>query len=130
MGYDLEREGLDEPTTLGDLTRLVASFRDERDWAQFHNPKDLAVSITIEAAELLEIFQWKSPADVTSHLAGGGSDRVREEVADIVIYCLSMSDALGFDLSEAIQAKLAANAEKYPVEKSRGNAKKYTELER
>ena len=119
----------DADTTLQQLKDLVAAFRDERDWAQFHNPKDLAVSISIEAAELLELFQWKGEDEVERITDDPEwQERLREEVADIVVYCLNMSDTVGVDLSEAIIEKLRKNSEKYPVEKARGNAKKYTEI--
>ena len=119
----------DAQTTLAELKVRVAEFRDERDWKQFHNPKDLAVSISIEAAELLELFQWKSHDQVQEALADHQHlERVQEEIADIVVYCLNMSDTMGFDLAAAIIAKLDKNAAKYPADKARGTAKKYTEL--
>ena len=105
------------------LDDLVA-FREERDWRQFHNPKDLAVSISIEAAELLEAFQW-SGSDTTSV---GREDRIREELADVLIYCLYLADAAGLDPIDIMEQKLAVNRAKYPVDASRGNARKYTEL--
>ena len=110
------------------VTRVVA-FRDDRDWAQFHHPKDLAVSIAIEAAELLELFQWKDPAEVRDLMATpSGRQRAGEEMADVLILLLSAADAMGVDLYEATLRKIAVNAEKYPVEKARGNARKYDEL--
>ena len=105
------------------LDDLVA-FREERDWHQFHNPKDLAMSISIEAAELLEAFQW-SGSDTTSV---GREDRIREELADVLIYCLYLADATGLDPIEIMEQKLAVNRAKYPVDASRGNARKYTQL--
>jgi dCTP diphosphatase len=119
----------DHDDTIAALKALVAKFRDEREWSQFHNPKDLAASISIEAAELLELFQWKDTAELDALLADPAQrQHVEEEVADVVVYCLNMSDTVGFDLAEAIKAKLRANAEKYPVDKARGSAKKYTEI--
>ena len=119
----------DTETTVAQLKDLVSKFRDERDWKQFHTPKDLAVSISIEAGELLELFQWRNGDEVEADLQDPGKlRRLREEVADIVVYCLNMSDAVGFDLAEAIVEKLQQNAAKYPADKARGNAKKYTEL--
>lgn len=103
----------------------VLAFREERDWAQFHNPKDLAISIGLEAAELLEAFQW-SGGDLEAPAKRG---HMAEELADVVIYCIYFADAIGVDLAEAVSAKIDANALRYPVEKSRGNSKKYTELE-
>ena len=114
---------------MDDLVRAVLAFRDERDWKQFHNPKDLAISITLEAAELLEHFQWKRPDEVTSYL---GSEehrsRLGKEMADILILLISLADAIGLDLMAAARAKLSENADKYPVERARGSAKKYHEL--
>lgn len=102
----------------------VLKFRDDRDWKQFHNPKDLAISISLEAAELLEIFQW-SAEDVVCE---GKMDKIREELADVVNYCILMADACGLDLDEIVQEKIKRNNEKYPVEKAYGNKEKYTEL--
>ena len=102
----------------------VLKFRDDRNWRQFHNPKDLAISISLEAAELLEVFQW-SAADVN---CDEKIDKIKEELADVVTYCILMADACGLDLDEIIQAKVKKNAEKYPVEKAYGSKEKYTEL--
>ena len=114
---------------LDEILRRVVEFRDERDWKQFHNPKDLAISISLEAAELLEHFQWKGPEEVRQAAEDPEVRReVGEEMADILILLLSASDALGIDLHAAALAKIEKNARKYPVEKSRGNAKKYDEL--
>ena len=112
-----------------DLLRAVLAFRDARDWKQFHNPKDLAISISLEAAELLEHFQWKTPAEVRAHLADPRRRaQVADEMADVQSLLLAMSDAAGVDLYEATLAKLRKAARKYPVRKARGSAKKYTEL--
>jgi len=114
---------------MDDLIKAVLAFRDERDWRQFHNPKDLAISICLEAAELLEPFQWKRPDEIADFLAEGANRRrVADEMADVLILLLSMADVLGIDLVEAARAKLAENARKYPVAQARGNAKKYDEL--
>ena len=102
----------------------VLKFRDDRNWKQFHNPKDLAISICLEAAELLEVFQW-SADDVR---CAEKTDKIREELADVVNYCILMADACGLDLDEIVQEKIRKNAEKYPVEKAYGSKKKYTEL--
>lgn len=102
----------------------VLKFRDDRDWKQFHNPKDLAISICLEAAELLEVFQW-SADDVR---CAEKTDKIREELADVVNYCILMADACGLDLDEIVQEKIRKNAEKYPVEKAYGSKEKYTEL--
>jgi NTP pyrophosphatase (non-canonical NTP hydrolase) len=112
-----------------DLVRAVLRFRDEREWRQFHNPKDLAISITLEAAELLEQFQWKRPDEVDALLADATSRRrVGEEMADVLILLISLADAAGIDLVAAAEAKLAENARKYPVDRARGSAKKYDQL--
>ena len=104
-------------------TKALA-FRDDRDWTQFHNPKDLAVSISLEAAELLEIFQWSG----TDLEVEKKREQAKEELADVAIYCIYMAEALGVDLPEAISEKIDKNAVKYPVDKAKGNSRKYTEL--
>ena len=105
----------------------IRKFRDERDWMKFHDPKNLAVSISIEAAELLELFQWKT-GEEASRYAADNKERVSEEMADVAIYLLELADNVGIDLMKAIEVKLDKNAAKYPVEKSRSVATKYTEL--
>ena len=110
--------------TFEDAARKALAFREERDWAQFHNPKDLAISVSLEASELLEVFQW-SGSDLE---VPGKADCAREELADVAIYCIYMADALNVDLADAISNKIDANARKYPADKARGNARKYTEL--
>lgn len=110
--------------TFEDATEKALAFREKRDWAQFHNPKDLAISISLEAAELLEKFQWSGP-DLTVQEKRDG---MAEELADVVIYCMYLADSLGVDLADAVDAKIDVNERKYPVIKSRGNSKKYTEL--
>ena len=102
----------------------VIKFRDDRNWKQFHNPKDLAISISLEAAELLEIFQW-SAEDVHCEEK---IEKVKEELADVLNYCILMADVCGLDLDEIITAKVKRNNEKYPVEKAYGSKEKYTEL--
>lgn len=102
----------------------VLKFRDDRDWKQFHNPKDLAISISLEAAELLEIFQW-SADDV---VCADKMEKIREELADVVNYCILMADTCSLDLDEIVREKIKRNNEKYPVEKTFGSKEKYTEL--
>jgi NTP pyrophosphatase (non-canonical NTP hydrolase) len=109
------------------LTEHILAFRDERDWKQFHNPKDLALSLSLEAAEVLEVFQWKSGAEVDAVCHDRKAD-LSDELADVLYYTLLMAHDLGIDLESALLAKLAKNAEKYPIEKARGSSKKYTEL--
>lgn len=104
--------------------KQIIKFRDDRNWKQFHNPKDLAVSISLEAAELLEVFQW-SGADT---LCESKRDKIKEELADVLNYCVLMADVCGLDLDEIVREKLKRNNEKYPVEKAKDSAKKYTEL--
>ena len=105
---------------------MVLKFRDDRNWKQFHNPKDLAISISLEASELLEVFQWS--ADDLS--CAGKTDKIKEELADVLNYCILMADACGLDMDEIIQLKVKRNSEKYPVELAFGNKAKYTELEK
>ena len=111
------------------LQERVRAFRDERDWRRFHTPKDLAVSLSIEAAELLEHFQWRTDAEVTADLADPRRrDDVAREMADVLILLLSAADVVGVDLHAATLAKLEENARKYPVERARGRAVKYDKL--
>ena len=102
----------------------VLQFRDDRDWRQFHTPKDLAISMSLEAAELLEVFQW-SGTDLECRDKLG---QIREELADVLSYCILMADVCGLDLDEIMNEKVDKNEAKYPAEKARGNAAKYTEL--
>ena len=102
----------------------ILKFRDDRDWKQFHNPKDLAISISLAAAELLEVFQW-SGADVSNE---GKQDKIKEELADVVNYCVLMADACELDLDEIVQEKIKINERKYPVEKAKGRRDKYDKL--
>ncbi len=111
-----------------DLQQKVAKFRDDRDWQQFHNPKDLAIAISIEASELLECFRWKSIKEVEEFMKSEKSTSVEEEMADVLILLLNLADTTGIDVVKAANDKLDANNKKYPVEKSKGSAKKYTEL--
>ena len=104
----------------------VLKFRDDRNWKQFHNPKDLAISISFEAAELLEVFQW-SAEDVACVRK---VDKIKEELADVLNYCILMADVCGLDLDEIIHEKVRQNKKKYPIEKAYGSREKYTELKR
>jgi NTP pyrophosphatase (non-canonical NTP hydrolase) len=114
---------------MDDLIRAVLAFRDERDWKRFHNPKDLAISISLEAAELLEHFQWQTPAAVEAALRDETKRRrIGEEMADVLILLVSLADAVGLDLVETARTKLCENARKYPVDQARGHARKYNEL--
>jgi len=118
------------PATLAELVAAVVAFRDDRDWAQFHTPKNLAAATAIEAAELQERFLWKTDAEVDQDLADAAKlAGVADEIADVVMFTMLLVDRLGIDLAEAITTKLAANEQKYPVARARGNARKYTELQ-
>ncbi|AMB93538.1 nucleotide pyrophosphohydrolase [Aerococcus sanguinicola] len=101
----------------------INAFRDERDWRQFHNEKDLALSLVLEASELLEIYQWKSAEEGNQNI-----EAIKDELADVLIYAFMLADNLDLDIEELIPRKLAKNAIKYPVDKSRGQNKKYTEI--
>jgi NTP pyrophosphatase (non-canonical NTP hydrolase) len=103
------------------LIDLLKIFRDERDWKQFHNPKDLSLALSIEASELLETFLWKSHEDADI-------DKVKEELADVFAYALLIADAYDLDIEEIVREKIKKNSEKYPVAKAKGTAKKYNEL--
>ena len=103
---------------------LVKKFRDDRNWRQFHNPKDLAISLSLEASELLEIYQW-SADDLECN---DKLEKVKEELADVLCYSILLADRYDLDLDEIIQKKMEKNAEKYPIEKAAGVSTKYTDL--
>ena len=109
------------------LRNQLRTFAAERDWDQFHSPKNLASALAVEAAELLENFQWLTEAE-SNQLPPETLAAVRAEVADVLLYLIRISDKLGIDLIAAANAKIVLNAKKYPVDKARGNSKKYTEL--
>ena len=115
-----------EPT-IAELTSRVLHHRDERDWAQFHTPKELAVSLVVEAAELLALLQWKTGEELKAAVEKR-RDQLRDELADVLHSTLLLANDLGVDLPAALEQKLLKDAEKYPVEKSRGRAEKYTDL--
>lgn len=121
---------MDDKTTVADLRAVVDTFGDEREWGQFHDPKNLAEAISIEASELLEHFLWKTKEDVTLLLESDAAYReeVSDEFADVLGYVLRMARALNIDASEALRAKFEKNAIKYPIEKAKGRATKYTHL--
>lgn len=110
------------------IKKRLCKIRDDREWNQFHTPKDLSISVSLEAAELLELFQWKNiDADTIkndSHL----KERFEEEIADIANYLILMCDQLDIDLEKAINSKITKSEKKYPIEKAKGNCKKYTEF--
>lgn len=103
------------------ITSEIIKFRDERDWEQFHNGKDLALALTIEVAELNQLFLWKKPEEVNV-------EKLKDELADVLNYSFLLAHKYGFNIEEIILNKITKNAAKYPIEKSRGNAKKYNEL--
>ena len=106
---------------LEDLRKVIVQFTQERDWDQFHNAKDLALALSIEAAELNEAFLWKDASEVNV-------EKVKEELADVFNYAILIDDKFNLDVKHIVLDKLQRNAEKYPVEKAYGNAKKYSEL--
>lgn len=112
---------------LGELAAAVRDFGDARDWRQYHTPKNLTAALIVEAAELLEPFQWLSPEE-SLNLPPDKREAVRQEMADVLIYLVSLATCLDIDLLQAAEDKLALNACKYPVDKARGNAAKYNEL--
>ena len=114
---------------LDQILQLIRTFRDERDWMQFHNPKNLACSVSIEAAELLEHFQWTTPEE-SLEVAKRKKTEIAHEIADVAVYLIELADNLGIDLGEAVAIKMKLNAEKYPVEQVRSSAKKYNEYQR
>ncbi len=104
-----------------EIIQALLKFRDERDWEQFHNPKDLALAINVEAGELLELFLWKNPEDANK-------EKVKEELADVFAFAFLLADKYGFDVKDIVLEKIKSNGEKYPVDKAKGTAKKYNEL--
>jgi NTP pyrophosphatase (non-canonical NTP hydrolase) len=113
--------------SLKKLTEIALAFRTERDWQQFHNPKDVALSMSLEVAELVEIMQWRNGPELLAHLKAN-REHVGQELSDILGWVLLLAHDLEIDLPAAFRAKMLHNAEKYPVEKAKGVAKKYTEL--
>ncbi len=106
---------------ISQIIQELKNFRDERDWAQFHNSKDLALAINIEAGELLELFLWKKAEEANK-------EKVKEELADILSFAFLLADKYDFDVRQIVLDKISQNALKYPVDKAKGNAKKYDEL--
>ena len=103
------------------LIEKLTQFRDARDWEQFHNPKDLAIAINVEAGELLELFLWKNAEEVSN-------EKVKAELADVFAFAFLLAHKYGFDIKEIVLDKMKINEEKYPVDKAKGTAKKYNEL--
>ena len=109
------------------LTKKIIKFRDNRNWKQFHNPKDVALSLVLEASELMEHFQWKSSKEIESYIKKKKSD-IGDELADVLYWVLLMSYDLQIDVAKALQYKIRKNEQKYPVKKARGKHTKYTQL--
>lgn len=108
-------------TDIQEITDELLKFRNERDWEQFHNPKDLALAINVEAGELLELFLWKNADDAKK-------EKVKEELADVLAFAFLLAEKYGFDVKDIVLEKIQSNGKKYPVDKAKGTAKKYNEL--
>lgn len=106
---------------IAELTTKLIEFRDERDWKQFHNPKDLAIALSIESSELMELFLWK-------HHTQAPKEKIKEELADVIAYALLLAHECNLDISEIVTAKIKLNSYKYPIEKVKGNSKKYNDI--
>jgi NTP pyrophosphatase (non-canonical NTP hydrolase) len=120
---------MDETTPIETLKKKVIEFRNARNWEQFHDPRNLAAGLSIESAELQEIFLWKSKDKIKKLLESkDGNDKLKEELADIFVFLLYLSEGCGIDLSEAVINKIKLNENKYPVDKSYNSHKKYNEL--
>lgn len=121
---------MDSSTTIQALRKQAVDFRDARNWEQYHTLKNLAMGLSIEAAELQELFLWKTDDEILTYMqSDGGRRRISEELADVMIYILYIAHGVGIDLSEAVENKIRLNGEKYPVEKCWGEKKKYNELQ-
>jgi NTP pyrophosphatase (non-canonical NTP hydrolase) len=108
-------------TEIEEITAALVRFRNERDWEQFHNPKDLAMALSIEASELLELYLWKDPSEANL-------EKVKEELADVLAFSFLLAEKYNFDIKQIVLDKIEKNGMKYPVHKSKGTAKKYNEL--
>ena len=106
---------------IADITNKLIEFRDERDWLQFHNPKDIALAISVEAGELLELFLWKQPEEVDQ-------EKIKEELADVFAFAFLLANKYELDIKQIVLNKIKQNGEKYPIDKSKGTAKKYNEF--
>lgn len=114
-------------SSLKELQKLIVQFRDQREWKQFHNPKDLALSLLLESSEVLEHFQWKNGDEIQKHIEKNKKE-ISHELADVLYWVLLMANDLGIDLSKSFEEKLKINEKKYPIEKSKGKSDKYTKL--
>ena len=120
----------DQKTTIKILKDILKKFRDDRDWKQFHNPKDLSIAISIEANELLELFLWKNKKDITKKILDDKEFREEagKELADIMIFCINFANSVNFDITDIILNKIEESNKKYPIEKAKGVSTKYTKL--
>lgn len=119
----------DSSTTVAELKSRVLAFVRERDWEQFHSPKNLSMALAAEAGELMEHFLWATPEQSKAIAADAAKrQKIADELADVVVYALEFANATGLDLAASIEAKMAANGKKYPVEKAKGRSEKYDEL--
>jgi dCTP diphosphatase len=120
----------DKNTTIEELKNLLKEFRDEREWKEFHDPKNLAEAISIEAGELQEMFLWKDKQHIIDKIKNdnGFKEEVGEELADVIIFCLNFANVTDLDVSSIVQDKIKKNREKYSVNKAKGNAIKYNKL--
>ena len=110
------------------IQKQLSDFADERDWNQFHNPKNLSMALSVEASELVEIFQWLTPEQAEAIMSTDEGEHVKEEIADVMIYLLRLADKLNVDLEDAVADKIIKNGEKYPVDTSKGSTTKRTTL--
>jgi len=111
-----------------DLAKRIIKFRNDRNWKQFHNPKDMAISLVLESTEFLEHFQWKNVEEIETHLKNKKED-IADELADVLYWVLLIANDLDIDLKQALDSKMIKNENKYPIDKAKGNHLKYTELE-
>ena len=126
----IKRTLTDATTTLADLKTRVLAFVRERDWEQFHSPKNLSMALAAEAGELMEHFLWVDVPESRALMRNDAARRkkIEDELADVFVYAIEFANSSGIDIAAAIESKMLANAQKYPVEKARGNSRKYTEL--
>ncbi|MEW5821886.1 MAG: nucleotide pyrophosphohydrolase [Cyanobacteriota bacterium] len=118
-------------TQIDKLTEQILKFRDDRDWEQFHNLKDLSIGLNIESSELMELFLWKNADEVNDFISNeDNKTKVEDELADIFIFCLLVANKIDADIEKIVQLKLEKNSKKYPVDKSKGSAKKYNQITR
>ena len=110
------------------IQKQLSDFADERDWNQFHNPKNLSMALSVEASELVEIFQWLTPEQAEEIMSTNESEHVKEEIADVMIYLIRLADKLNVDLEDAVADKIIKNGEKYPIDTSKGSTTKRTTL--